>query len=373
MERIEAALDDLYGARVEPMVRKKGELHCIGFYADFPDDRFIPGGESVLDRTVNLIGGILLSPDLLDGLLRSDYIESEKNNLIDDIRAGINDKRGYSLDRLVEEMCAGEAYGVNRLGDENGVGAITPELLTDVYRNALSGLRIEIIYCGSEEPERVSSVLRRTLRSLPGRVDTEIPKTQVILYPDKVPPRRFTETLDVTQSKLVVGFRLGRAMKDVPDYPALLVLNAVYGSGETSKLFLNVRERLSLCYYVSSMIEMHKGIMLVASGVAFSSHETALSEILAQLGHIKNGEISEQELIAAKRAVVTAIKSAMDRPTGLVELYFDSLIPAVCYDPAELCNEVENVAPDRIVETAAEIEPDSIYLLEGKGGGDSDP
>jgi len=372
MERIEAALDDLYGARVEPIVRKKGELHCIGFYADFPDDRFIPGGGSVLEKTVNLICGILLSPDMRDGLIRSDYIESEKKNLVDDIRAGINDKRGYSLDRLIEEMCAGEAYGVNRLGDENGVVAITPEFLTDIYHNALSNLRMEIIYCGSAEPDRIASLLRRSLVSLPGRVDTEIPKTQVILYPDKAPPRRFTETLDVTQSKLAVGFRLGKAMKDIPDYPALMVLNTLYGAGDTSKLFLNVRERLSLCYYVNSMIEMHKGVMVVASGVAFSSYEPALDEILAQLGQIKNGEVSEQELIAAKRAVVTAIKSAMDRPAGLVELYFDSLVAAARYDPVELYDEVDNVALDRIVETAAEIEPDSIYLLASKGGDDID-
>ena len=74
MERIAEALDELYGARVEPIVRKKGELQCAGFYADFPDDRFIPGGESesVLEKTIVLMCGILLSPDTRDGLLRAD-------------------------------------------------------------------------------------------------------------------------------------------------------------------------------------------------------------------------------------------------------------------------------------------------------------
>ena len=367
MERIASALDELYGSRIEPIVRKKGELHCIGFYSDFPDDRFIPGSENVFEKTVDLVGKILLSPDMRDGLMRSDYIESEKNNLIDDIRAGINDKRGYSVDRLIEEMCAEEAFGVNRLGDEKGVSIITPDSLTRIYHDILSDSLLEILYCGSAEPEHVSEILSQALFNLPKRMDISIPETQVILYPGTDQPRHFTELLDVTQGKLVVGFRLGKAMKGIPDFPALMVFNAVYGSAETSKLFQNVRERLSLCYYVNSLLDKQKGVMLVTSGVDFSNFETALDEILNQLEHVKNGDVSEHELISAKSTVVTALKSTMDRPAGLADLYFDSSISPVRYDPVELCDKVEAVTLDRIVETASEIKPDSIYFLTGNG------
>ena len=383
MESIAAALDELYGVRIEPIVRKKGELQCIGFYSDFPDDRYIPDGENVLEKTVSLVCGILLSPDMYGGFLRSDYIESEKKNLVDDIRAGINDKRGYSIDRLIGEMCAEEAFGVNKLGDEDSACAITPESLTNIYFDVLSNSMIEVLYCGSAEPESLVSMLRRAFRQalvmdpalcptyrsvlsgLPERADISIPETQIVVYPDSDSPRRFTEELDVTQGKLVVGFRLGKAMNNTPDLPALMVFNAAYGSGDTSKLFLNVRERLSLCYYITSMLEKHKGIMLVASGVEAVNFETALDEIMAQLEQIKNGNVSDQELLSAKRAVVTAIKSAMDSPAGLIDIYFDSSISKAGYDPVELCEKVEAITLDRIVEVASEIRPDSIYLLSG--------
>ena len=369
MARIAAALDDLYGARIEPIVRKKGEMHCTGFYADFPDSRFIPGGGGVLEETFSLALGILLAPDIQSGLLRSDYIESEKINLIDDIRAGINDKRNYSIDRLIGEMCAEEAFGVNGLGDISSVGAITPGSLTATYRDILAGALIEILYCGSAEPERVLSALRPALRNLPDRTDTAVPETRVVLYPRSGSPRRVTEELDVAQGKLAIGLRLGKAMKGIPNYPALMVFNAVYGSGDTSKLFLNVRERLSLCYSVSSMIEKHKGVMIVTAGIDFSSFETALAEIFAQLEQVKNGNISEQELLSAKRAVVTAIKSSMDRPAGLMDLYFDSKVSAASYDPVGLCGDVEAITIGDVVEAASEAEPDTIYLLTGKGCG----
>ena len=369
MGRIAAALDELYGARIEPIVRKKGELHCTGLYADFPDGRFIPGSGGVLEQTFSLALGILLAPDIQSGLLRSDYIESEKINLIDDIRAGINDKRNYSIDRLVGEMCAGEAFGVNGLGDISSAKAITAESLTATYRDILAGALIEVLYCGSAEPERVSSALLPALRDLPARADASVPETRVVLYPGSGLPRRVTEELDVAQGKLAVGFRLGRAMKGIPNYPALIVFNAVYGSGDTSKLFLNVRERLSLCYSVGSMIEKHKGVMVVTAGVDSLSFETALAEILAQLEQVKSGNISEQELLSAKRAVVTAIKSSMDRPPGLMDLYFDSKLSAARYDPVGLCGDVEAVTIGDVVEAASEAEPDTIYLLKGKGCG----
>jgi len=362
MERLSAALDELYGSRIEPTVRKKGELHCIGLYADFPDDRYLPGQESILERTAALMGGVLLSPVTKDGLLLADYVESEKSNLIDDIRASINDKRGYSIDRLIEEMCAGEAFGVRKLGSEDKVREITPESLTAHYHSLLKSSRIEAFYCGSAAPERVISALRPALLGLPERGGAPVPETHVILYPETDTPRRFTESLDVTQGKLTVGFRLGKAMKD-PDYPALMVFNSVFGGSVTSKLFLNVRERLSLCYYASSMVEKHKGVMIVSSGVEFSNFETALDEIFAQLGNVKSGDVSDWELTSAKRYLITSIKASLDSPAGLEELYFDRAVATVPYDPAELSERVDAVTLGRVVEVAAEVDPDSIYLL----------
>ena len=373
MERITSALDDLYGARIEPLVRKKGELHCIGFYSDFPDDSYIPGGGSVLEKTASFAGGMLLSPVMSGGLLRQDYIDGEKKNLIDDIRAGINDKRGYALDRLLEEMCADEAYGVNRLGCEAEASGITPESLTARYHELLSGARVELLYCGAADPKRVEAALLPLISGLPDRGDARLPETNVVLYPGKRPPVRLTEELDVSQGKLAVGFRLGRAMQGTPDYPAMMVFNAVYGSGVTSKLFLNVRERLALCYYAGSMLDKQKGVMIVSSGVDFSNYDVALDEILVQLENVRNGDVSEWELASAKSSVANAIKSAMDRPSGLMDLYFDSIVSPVRYDPVDLSGMVESVTLDRVVATAAEIEADTIYFLTGNGGGTEDP
>jgi len=364
MESISAALDDLYGVRVESIVRKKGEIHCIGFYADFPDDRYIPDGESVLEKSIDIVGELLLSPYMQDGQLCSNYTESEKSNLVDDIRASINDKRGYAIDRLLEEMCSDEAFGISKLGSEKEALKITCESLTAHYFDLVRNSRIEIFYCGSASTERVKSAIESSFKALPERSSAGIPATNIVYYPCTEKPRRFTENLDVSQGKLTVGFRMGDIMKN-PDYPALMLLNALYGGSVSSKLFLNVREKLSLCYYASSMLDKHKGVMLVSSGVEFSKFDTALDEILKQLEYVKNGDISDWEFTSAKRSIITSIKSAFDRLGGLEELYFDSTISAIHYDPVKLCDMIEEVTSKRVVNASLGIRTDSIYLLSG--------
>ena len=367
MESIAELTDELYGARIEPIVRKKGELQCIGFYADFIDDDYVPAGDRILERVTELLGELLLRPRLRAGMLQADYVESERSNLIDRIRAGINDKRSYAGNALLKNMCSGEPFGVNRIGDEIEARAITAQALTAHYNHVFETARIEVFYCGHADTRRVELAVRDMLNGLPRTVKSpENFSTSILFEPPEKETREFREQLDVSQGKLALGFRMGKTMLE-PDYPAFSVFNAAFGGSVTSKLFLNVRERLSLCYYASSTIERHKGVMVVSSGVEFKNFETARTEILAQLDSIRNGELSDWEFVSAKRAVMTAQLAALDRPLGLEESIFDLCIAGIPYTPDELATLADVVTREKVIEIANSIVLDSVYYLEGKG------
>ena len=93
-------LDQLYGARIDGTVRKKGESQCVGFVASLIDDSFAPGGERLLEPAASLLGELICHPVTRDGLFLEEYFESEKTNLIDAIRSILNDKRSYADSRL---------------------------------------------------------------------------------------------------------------------------------------------------------------------------------------------------------------------------------------------------------------------------------
>lgn len=369
MDALAAQCDELYGARVLPIVRKKGEILCLGFYAGFIADRFTPDKSQLLEPVCRLLGELLLHPATRGGLLLRDYVEGEKQKLIEDIRARVNDKRDYALFRACEEMCAYEQYACDDMGSESGAEAVNYVDLTRYYHELLQVCPIEIFYCGAAEPERVRSALLDALQTLPrGELDCEL-GTDIRLNAIADEPRLFTEELDVTQGKLVLGFRMGECM-DEPDFAALRVFNALYGGCVTSKLFMNVREKLSLCYYASSFIDRLKGVMFVSSGIEFDNFDEAKNEILAQLDAVRTGGFTDEELNSARRAVSGDLRSMTDSPGALEDFYLTQELLGLDYGPEDLALLCGEVTREDILSVAKGIELDAVYFLRAPSGGE---
>lgn len=366
MQSIAAELDSLYGAYVEPVVRRIGEIQCVGFLASFPDDKYLPQGEDVFARTAGLMGEMLLHPNTSGGLLRVEYVESEKEKLLELIRSRVNEKRSYSIQRLIEEMCCYEDFAVTRFGTEDTAESIYYRSLTKHYRTLLSSSPVEVFYCGSKDAKAVSEAISDALCGMPrGEIDYNI-GTDIRMNSVEEDARYFEEELSVTQGKLVMGYRLGDCMDD-PDIAAIYVFNAVFGGSVTSKLFMNVREKLSLCYYASSLVDTHKGLMLVSCGIDFDKFEAAKNEIVAQLEAVKSGDISEYELQAAKNTVASDLRAGMDSQGSLEGFYLANAIDGLDFDPMELAALSESVTKDDVISIANSVVCDAVYFLRGSG------
>lgn len=371
MQALVTELDGLYGSYIEPVVRKIGEIQCIGFLASFADDKYLPDGSGVFESIANLCGEILLAPCTKGGLLLPEYVDSEKEKLLDSIKSRLNDKRSWALQRLIEQMCCYEPFAVSRLGTEDTAENIYYQKLTKHYRSLIMTCPIEIFYCGSLGADAVAEKLSDAFSGMPrGEIDYDI-GTDIRMNAVEESVREFTDELSVTQGKLVMGYRLGDCMED-PDIAALYVFNAVFGGCVTSKLFMNVREKLSLCYYASSLVDLHKGLMIVSSGVDFDKFGAAKAEICAQLEAIKRGEVTDDELLAAKKSVASDLRATLDSQYNLEGFYLANTIDGLDFDPEELAEAVECVELQAVVDIANSVVGDAVYYLRGNGEEDSD-
>ncbi len=359
MGALAARLDQLYGARIDYTVRKKGEAQCVGFVASLIDDCFAPGGERLLEPAAALLGELICRPVTRDGLFLKEYFESEKTNLIDAIRSILNDKRSYADSRLLQEMCTGEPYGVPRLGNEQITAALHPQLLFDAYRDLISTSRLEIFYSGSAERPRVEDALRAALADLPRKAPAPLPELAPHVLPEE--PRFITERLDVTQGKLGMGFSCASA-----DAAALLLGNTLFGGSSNSKLFLNVREKLSLCYYASSLFHRQKGLITVSSGIEFENYQKACGEILTQLEAVQTGELEAWELEAARSTLLNAYASMGDSQGKLENFFLGQAATGRDETPEMLAEQIRAVAPERIFEAMSTVKLDTVYFLQGK-------
>ena len=365
MAALQARLDELYGAAVEPTVFKLGEIQATGFICSFCDDRFLPEKTDIPGGVASLLGELFLNPAMRGGLLRQDYVESEREKLVERIESLVNNKRSYAVRRLSEEMCAFEDYAVHALGSAESAESIYYVHLSRHYKELLSSSPLELFYCGSADARRVEDSLFNAFLPLPrGELNEEL-GTDIRMNTVEEEPRFFEEEMDVQQGQLVLGFRLGDCMED-PDTAVLRVLNALYGGSSTSKLFMNVREKLSLCYYASSQIDWHKGLMFVSAGINFDQFDAARNEILAQLEAIQRGDFTDEELLGCKKRIASSLRGISDSPDALCNFYTDETVLGLFCTPEEMAALVEDVTRDEVVTAAQGIRLDAVYFLKGE-------
>ena len=365
MRAIAARLEGLYGASISPGVQKFGEIQAIGFSTVFTEDRFLPGETDVLSEALKLTAELWLSPNTRGGLLLPAYVSSEKEKLIQAMDAMKNDRRGWALRRLIENMCAYEDYAVSEIGCREEAENIHYVKLTRHYRDLIATSPMEFFYIGSEEPARVEDALREAFFLLPrGEIDTEI-GTDIRMNSVEEQPRYFAEEMDVTQGNLAMGFRLGECMEDTDDV-TLRTFNNLFGAGPSSRLFRNVREKMSLCYYASSALDAHKGIMTVSSGIDFDKYDAAREEILAQLDAVRRGKFGNDELETAKAGVGAYLQLVPDSLPGMDAFYTAQIVRGMDASPEDYRALLEDVTREDVIRVAQSVELDAVYFLRGE-------
>jgi len=355
---INEELENMYGAGLIARASKYGERQIIKIGIKTVSDSAAPGNFS---RAMKLLKDLCLNAGTGEGFLR-EFIETEKKNLSDAIAAQKNDKRSYSVLRLQQEMCSDEAYGINPLGYIEDINNIDESSLYEHYKKILAESRIDIIFTGNFEEEEATKAAFDFFDGLSPRKGENI--TEENLHHVKE-VKTVTDKMDVTQGKLCLGFRCPEGTsKEL--YPAVVVYNTVFGGSATSKLFENVREKLSLCYYVSSSIDRLKEIMIVRSGVEFDSFEKAYNEILSQNEAMTKGEISEEELSAAKKQLINAYQSNYDSVNAMEEYYTMQLLLGTDVSIDEMAGKIEAVTKEEITAVASKMELDTVYRLENE-------
>ena len=353
-------LDELYGAAVSPIVRRVGDYQTTGLYCAFMDDRFALPGDRVLAPMMDFLGEILLDSPMENGGFLTSFVESEKKNLIATIESELNDKRAYAMGKMLKLMCKGDTFGVPRLGEAGDVAGIDAGALYNHYQNILKTSPMEIFYVGSAEGKDVADMLRPVLARL--QRDAEVLPAQTGFIPCE--GGYTAETMDISQGKLCMGFTTPITNRD-KQFPAMQLMNTIFGAGMTSKLFMNVREKMSLCYFIGSGYYGTKGIVSVSAGIDFDKEELTRAEVLRQLDACRAGEISPVELKSAKEAVLSSLRATHDSPSAIEGYYATAALSGMGMTPAEYMEAVEKVTLEDVVAAANTLQLHTTYFLKG--------
>lgn len=370
MAEINRRLDELYGSYVEVKSVHLGRDLSLVITAEVLDNKYIPDGTDALGGVIDVIAEILLCPAFLEANAGERLLEQEIRIALDNLNAEINNTRVYAIKRC-SELMRGENSQTPTVSELRSlVSASTLEDVKAIRDALLSTSMLEVFYIGATPREEIEGKLRSAF-ARHSYAQTKRKNTVTPLKRESF--AEGYEKMPVSQSKLTMGFSTEACISnDNDDCYAALMLNEIFGGSASSKLFLNVREKMSLCYYCSSSFSIYTGVMTVASGIEADKLSTVKGAILDQLDCIKRGEISDSELSAAKKSILHGYRQLYDSPFDLQSFYSGRMAFEISDSIEDCMNKLSGVSREDVVRVAQKISLDALFFIEGNSGEGAD-
>lgn len=357
-------LDELYGATISAGVSKIGEAQVLTLSVACLDDRFALTEESIVEQCAQLLASLIFSPNCRCGSFGADNLATEKRLLIQRIEEELNDKRAYAFNRCIEYMCADEAYGRDKYGTIDEIQAVKMADVYAAWKNMLSTAIFQITVVGGADAEKVGEIFEKCF----SKIERNPVKPQTVFIQKGRHFNRYEESFPVNQGKLVMGFRAGM-LHSRDNIHAVTVMNDIFGMGTYSKLFMNVREKLSLAYYCWSRLVASKGIVLVEGGIDTDKEKKVSAEVLSQLSDLRNGKTDPEVLESSKRSLKE--KYTFTTPEGICSWYASQVLENEIVTPEDTISGIESVTMEQVCEAAKKLSIDTIYMLKAQEGEES--
>jgi len=365
--KLNQTLDMLYGADLSTDVYKIGASQIISFAVTMVDDRYTINNDKLLLECAKLLKSVIFEPLIENGSFPEHDVEIERQFLIDTIESEINDKRAYAVNECRREMGGDDPACIRKFGTIEGAKRADGKSAARAHSVLINCARVEIMFTGSGDAKDAMDIFKDAFKPREKGVRAYI-APRIVERADNVKEK--IERLDIVQSKLVMGFRTGERPA-LNSQAAMRMAVAIFGGTPSSKLFLNVREKLSLCYYCAARYDRISAIMMVDSGVEQDNITPAREEILRQLDDLKRGDFTDETMNNTRLQMINSLRGISDAAGALEDWYLHRLLVGEISTPEEEIDELLSVTREDIISAANKITLDTVYLLTSKEGGKS--
>lgn len=343
MTQLSRKLARLYGAALSVETSMQGASRVLSVSITGIKDRFALNGEALTAEYAAIAFGVAFEPYFENGCFSREAVEIEKTTLARQLESEINDKRLYCVRQARRKFFGDSPAGIERDGYLADLPAVTCESLTAVYQEMLRTAQLDVICLGADE-----AVVRRMILEKLAGIQREPAQLENYLYMPAQPTAHFREEMDLVQAELCMLFTWNQCAKP-EQLNAFRLAMSVFGGSTTSRLFLNVREKQSLCYYCASRFASPTAFMMVDSGVEPANAEKAEQAILKELENLVNGPITEEELENSRRGLLSGMTSVGDSLAGLENWYYNEILRGgVINTPEQAASQLMQVSAEDV-------------------------
>ncbi len=294
-KEVAAAIESIGG-----FINASTDKELTAYWARVPKEHLDVG----LDVLFDIVTNSKLTPD---------DIERERAVILEELRMYQDEPRDYVQNLFEELMWPGHPLGRDIAGTEQSVSRLTRDEIVEWTNSRYRLPHLVAGAAGSLDETRVLDAVSSRL-ALPADLDgTPVDATPAPLTtPNVMLRRRRTE-----QAHVCLGVRAQSYLD--PDRYALDLLNTLLGEGMTSRLFLNIRERLGLAYDVHSFTQKHRdtGYLGIYLGADPQRAPKAIDAAIAEMRGLAEHEVDAEELSRAKEFTKGRLRLELETTNGV--------------------------------------------------------
>lgn len=355
-------LEELYGAGLSANIFSKGEAQIIAFKSTCINEEFLPVKEKLILKQIDLLKEVFFEPLVDDHAFDKHIIEIKKKEIHDRIQANKDDKVSYSLDKLFEYMGRGTALALSASGTLEEVDSIDERKIYDAYCDMIA-YDDKDVYVVGDVDESIVEIFDQNLSF--SKKMGEPYASVFTFHSERDEVLEVIEKQEVVQSKLNLGYTINCDLLS-PENEAFNVFAMILGGNSQSRLFKVVREKNSLCYYISASYDAMNGIMIINAGIEMTDYEKAKNLIAQQIVELQEGYFEQDEIDLMKSMIISSLRKSSDDPDYMISLAYNRDIVDKKQSVDDYIEAIEKVTKDEIVACAKQVKLDSVYFLTGK-------
>lgn len=357
--------EEMYGATYDCGIDKIGDNQALKFFIETINDKYTLNKENLLEESLGVLFDIIFNPLMENGRFNEDYLKVEKENLRKVIESKIDNKALYAFDRCIENMYGDKGFGIYKYGYLEDIDKIDNEIISKQYKNLIENSKIDIYISGNFDEFKIQKFIDDKLKNISPRKEDIVVNNFSTENKQKVEKvKEIQEEMNITQGKLVIGLDVLNPGKDIQN--AVTIYNAILGGSANSFLFQNVREKAGLAYTARSNYNKMKSNIFISCGIEIQNYEKAVNIIKEQLENLKNGDFSNDDLINAKRFIISGIKTIEAEQDTEVVFYIGQEISKQNINIDEYILNIENIKREDVIEAAQNIAINTIFFLKGE-------
>lgn len=354
-------LANLYGANYSTSLSRRGLVHYLDINLSFVRDQFLSRKNMLADEILDFLKASLFFPLSNGQAFDTKTFEIEKRNVLTDLEAEIENHFYHAHRELNNLFYDLSEMRIPRVGTIELVEKETAETSFAAFQQMLNQDQIDFFFIGDFNEIAVREKIQEfqfSERERPLQLSYQQNYSNVT--------REKLEQRDVHQSIVELAYHFSSQYGDRSHLP-LIVLNGLLGGFAHSKLFVNVREKESLAYTISSSFDIFSGLMRIYAGIDRANRTKTIALINRQILDLKRGHFTDEELEQTKNMLKNSILLAQDRQNTLIErAYMSSVLGKKFLSLEAWLKALENVSKADLIEAAQQLKLQAIYFMEGK-------